>query len=82
MRTTLTLDDDVAAMLKRARKQRQAGLKETVNSALREGLPRLSAPPAKTAPFRTKPIKVGRCLLPNLDCTAEVLATVEGEWYK
>ena len=82
MRTTLTLDDDVAAMLKRAQKQRKAGLKETVNAALREGLPRIAAPPAKTEPFHTTPLKVGWCLLPNLDNVAEVLATIEGEWYK
>ena len=45
MRTTLTLDDDVAALLERVRKARRAGLKDTVNEALREGLRQMSAPP-------------------------------------
>jgi hypothetical protein len=82
MRTTLTLDDDVAAMLSRARKQRQAGLKETVNSALRQGLPRLLEAPAARKKFATSPVIQGRCLLPNLDNIAEVLETIEGPWYK
>ena len=38
MRTTLTLDDDVSAILKRLRKRRDAGLKDLVNEALRRGL--------------------------------------------
>jgi len=38
MRTTLTLDEDVAAILKRLRKRRDAGLKDLVNEALRRGL--------------------------------------------
>ena len=38
MRTTLTLDDDVAAMLERLRKAREQSRKELVNEALRQGL--------------------------------------------
>jgi Ribbon-helix-helix protein, copG family len=38
MRTTLTLDDDVAAALERLRKSRDASLKDLVNEALRRGL--------------------------------------------
>ena len=38
MRTTLTIDDDVAAELERLRKARDAGLKDLVNEALRLGL--------------------------------------------
>ena len=33
MRTTLTLDDDVAALLARTRQARKTGLKETINEA-------------------------------------------------
>jgi hypothetical protein len=36
MRTTLTLDDDVAALLKRLRKTREGGLKELINEGLSE----------------------------------------------
>jgi hypothetical protein len=38
MRTTLTLDDDVAAMLHRVAKERGISFKEAVNTALRAGL--------------------------------------------
>jgi hypothetical protein len=37
MRTTLTLDDDVAAALERLRKTCNASLKDLVNEALRRG---------------------------------------------
>lgn len=53
MRTTLTLDDDVAARLKHLAEQRQTSFKETVNEVLRRGL---SAQEARTRPrrFRVK----------------------------
>lgn len=38
MRTTLTLDDDVAALLHQATKERGVSFKEAVNTALRAGL--------------------------------------------
>ena len=42
MKTTLTLDDDVAAALERVRRTRNASLKDVVNDALRRGLNDLS----------------------------------------
>jgi hypothetical protein len=42
MRTTLTLDEDVAALLKRGLAGRKDGLKAVVNEALRQGLRQLS----------------------------------------
>ena len=42
MKTTLTLDDDVAAALERVRRTRNANLKDVVNDALRRGLNDLS----------------------------------------
>jgi hypothetical protein len=45
MRTTLTLDSDVAASVKREMRQKRTTLKETVNSALRAALP--PAPPGR-----------------------------------
>ena len=38
MRTTVTLDPDVAAMVKRVMKERTIGFKEAVNEGLRAGL--------------------------------------------
>lgn len=79
MRTTLSLDDDVAALLERARRNSRASFKELINSALREGLQRVSEPPAKRKRFETTAVDPGRCYLPNLDDVAEVLAAIDGE---
>ena len=79
MRTTLTLDDDVAALVERLRKERKLSLKEVVNEALRHGLRVMTAPPAQRAPFRTGTVSVGRSLVGSLDNTAEVLALAEGD---
>jgi hypothetical protein len=82
MRTTLTLDDDVAALLQRVQAKRKAGLKEVVNAALRTGLIAMSAPPENRIPFRTKTLVNGPRSLPNIDNIAEVLAVLEGEDHK
>lgn len=82
MRTTLTLDDDVAALLARVRKSRKAGLKQTVNEALRQGLRHMAAPPPRRKPYVTPSWHLGKCLVDNLDNIAEVLAYAEGEDYR
>ena len=82
MRTTLTLDNDVAAALERLRKSRRAKLKDLVNEALRRGLKEMAARPKRSEPFRTVAVDVGRLRIPNLDNIAEILATVEGEDFK
>ncbi len=82
MRTTLSLDDDVAALLRRAVTRRNEPLKKVVNDALREGLPKLLAPRRARQPYRTRPLKLGRCLVGSIDDIAEVLAIAEGEQYK
>ncbi len=83
MRTTLTLDKDVAIALERLRKARKASLKKIVNEALRQGLARMAAPPAlPRKPFRTRTLSLGRCLVGSVDNVAEVLAVAEGERFK
>ncbi len=83
MRTTLTLDKDVAIALERLRKARKASLKKIANEALRQGLARMAAPPAPPRrPFRTRGLSLGRCLVGNVDNVAEVLAVAEGERFK
>ncbi len=82
MRTTLTLDDDVAARIERLRKTRKASLKSVVNEALREGLNQLAANRDRDVPFRTEAVDLGRCLLANVDNFAEVLAVAEGESFR
>ncbi len=82
MRTTLTLDDDVAAKIERLRKARNGSLKDLVNQALREGLKHLGTPGPKRAPFRTETVDLGRCLLGNVDNVADALAVEEGEAFR
>ncbi len=79
MRTTLTLDDDVAALLRRAMKARKATLKGMVNDALRRGLQEMAAPEARRRPYRTPSVSLGRCLVGSIDDVAEVLAVAEDE---
>ena len=76
MRTTLSLDDDVAVLLEQMRKARDTIFKQIVNDALREGLARLSSP-AETQAFRTRSVDLGSCYCPNLDHVWEVLDEVE-----
>jgi hypothetical protein len=80
MRTTLTLDDDVAALLARVRKSRKTGLKQTVNEALRQGLRQMAAPPPKRKPYVTPSTDLGPSLIGNLDNVEEVLDIAEGPW--
>jgi hypothetical protein len=77
VRTTLSLDDDVAALLEQVRKARDTTFKQIVNDALREGLARLNSPP-ETEAFRTQPVDLGDCYFPNLDNVWEVLDEAEG----
>jgi hypothetical protein len=82
MRTTLTIDADVAIELERLRRARNIKFKALANEALRRGLREIGAPPEKTEPFRTRPMDLGRCLIDNVDDIAEVLAIAEGEAYR
>ncbi|MGD9262702.1 MAG: CopG family transcriptional regulator [Desulfobacterales bacterium] len=82
MRTTLTIDDDVAAALERIRKTRKLSFKALVNDALRQGLKEMSRPPRKIKPYKTKPVSLGRCLVGSLDDISEALAIAEGENFR
>lgn len=82
MRTTLSLDDDVAALVERARKVRKAPLRQVVNEALRLGLRDLVAPPPPGRPFQTKSVSLGQCLIGSIDDVAETLALAEGESFR
>lgn len=81
MRTTLTLDDDVAAMLVKVQKKTKSSFKAVVNDALRQGLHQMQSTPLQQR-FETKSWDLGPCLVGNLDNIEEVIATVEGEWHK
>jgi hypothetical protein len=82
MRTTLSLDEDVAALLNRARRARQASLKKIVNEALRQGLRQMTTPPEKLRPYRTPGVSLGRCRIGSIDDVSEALALGEGESFR
>lgn len=80
MRTTLTLDDDVAALLKRAMKDSGCSLKEQVNEALRLGLT-MKAPAARRRRTITRTHDGGAARL-SFESTSEALALAEGDAFK
>lgn len=83
MRTTLTLDDDVAAALERFRKRSNLGLKDAVNEVMRRGLARVAQQQREPhPPHRTPEVALGRCLVSSIDDVAEVLAVAEGETFR
>jgi hypothetical protein len=82
MRTTLTLDEDVAIALEKVRDKRSLTFKAAVNEALRRGLQEMAEPEQERVPYTIKPVSLGGCLLDNLDDVAEVLAFAEGEDFK
>jgi len=77
MRTTVTLEDDVAAQLEREMRKSGKGFKRTINDALRAGFAaRKSA--AATTPFVVEARALG--IHPGLDYAnvAELLEVAEG----
>ena len=82
MRTTLTIEDDVAALIRRLRERRKASLKTVVNEALRQGLKQLQTPSRPQRRRRTTVVSLGSCLPGNLDDVAEALAIAEGENFR
>ena len=78
MRTTLTIDDDVAVRLERERRKRRLSLKAVVNEVLRTGLDALGQP-KQAMPFRTTGFDLGPSLVGSLDNVEEVLSRGEGE---
>lgn len=75
MRTTLSLDDDVASLLRQEMRRSGDSLKGAVNRFLRLGL--MSAGKQRNQPFVVKPRKLG--LPPGLsyDSVAELLENLE-----
>lgn len=65
VRTTLTLDDDVAAALKEAAYRTNRSFKAAVNETLRAGLAKLEAPP-RPRRYRIEPSSLGG-VLPGID---------------
>lgn len=82
MRTTLTIDEDVAALLENMRRTKKTSLKSLVNEALRQGLKEMTTPPRKVGFYRNRSVSLGRCLVGSLDDISEALAIAEDEKFK
>jgi len=80
VRTTLTIDDDVAKLLDEELRRNGGTLKEAVNNALRAGLIGARKPAAK--PFRVEPIPMGLPPGMSYDNIAELLDELEGPLYR
>ena len=78
MRTTITLDEDVARRAKDLTSRLGRPFKQVINEALRAGLEQVETP-AGTKPFRTKARKMGLRQGLSLDNIQELLAYAEGE---
>jgi hypothetical protein len=82
MRTTLTLEHDVAVRLERERRKRGVAFKEIVNQVLRSGLDHLEASQRRREPFRTEGLALGHSRIGSLDNIEEVLSRAEGEGHR
>lgn len=81
MRTTLTLDPDVAAKARKGAAKLGRPFKDVVNHALRLGLDEVLAPPT-AKPYRTQPRSLGLRAGLNYDDIAGLLAVSEGEEHR
>lgn len=82
MRTTLTLDEDVAARLKSIARRSGLAFRQVVNDTLRRGLAQRPAAAARQ-PFRVAVRDLGR-LSPglNLDNVGDLIEQVEGPLHR
>lgn len=76
MRTTVTLDDDVAAKLKRLARERDLSFKEALNSSVRRGLERGEP---KSRPYRVRTRDLGVRPGVNLDKALQLAGEMEDE---
>lgn len=79
MRTTLTLDDDVAAALEHRRRTQKHSLKQEVNDLIRAGLRHIDEPPPETLRFEVEPLQAGGLLI-DIDDVSAALDVAEGSW--
>lgn len=82
MRTTLTLEPDVARALEQFRRKRRVSLKQAVNEALRKGLEPGRKPAARRKRFATRSVDHGRPRIGSFDDISAVLAHVEEDRLK
>ena len=81
MRTTLTLDDDVALRPAKLQKDEGKSFKQVVNEVLRRGLVESRPKGQRATRYSTPELKAGLPTYPNIDNVAEILSVAEGEGY-
>ena len=81
MRTTLTIDDDIAVLVEQEQRRTGESFKSTVNRLLRHGLMN-SKDNATAKPFEVTPIPMG--LPPGLsyDCIPKLLDDLDGPYHR
>ncbi len=79
MRTTLTLDDDVAAAIEHRRREHNHSLKQEVNELIRVGLQHANEPHPETPRFRVQPLDTGGLLI-DIDDVSTALDLAEEPW--
>jgi hypothetical protein len=80
VRTTVTLEDDVALEVTKLQKARDESFKDTLNAVLRAGLSSLKGKrPRSATVYRTAPVSLGTPRLKNIDDISEAIAFGEGD---
>ncbi len=81
MRTTLTIDDDIADFLREQSKLHEKSFKQVVNETLRRGMSP-GHDSKRRQPFRVKPVKGG--YMPGVDPTnpKDFLNQLDDEYYR
>jgi hypothetical protein len=77
MRTTVTLDPDVAAKLKEEMRRKDISFKEALNSSIRRGLERGER--ARAKPYKVRTAKMGARPGVNLDKALQLAGELEDE---
>jgi hypothetical protein len=81
VRTTLTIEDDIAGLVEQEVKRSGDTLKATVNRLLRLGLTAANQPETGK-PFEVTPFPLGLRPGLNYDCIAELLEEAEGPHHR
>lgn len=82
MRTTVTIDDDVATKLEaEMRRQRSSNFKQILNDVLRRGL-LVRRELASSKPFRVRARRMGKLQGLNYDNVGELVEYLEGAEHK
>jgi hypothetical protein len=82
IRTTLTLDDDVAERVKQESRSRGDSFRDTLNDMLREALVHLRAAPPRSRSLIIKPTHMGFRAGINHDDVESLIEFGEGEQHR